>query len=198
MGGFWASYTHEDVRQWLWEATTVPAVSIRLWKRQVDATKQSAFVGYATEEQARTALRILQHNPYMWGERVTVTWGRDNPAAAVPQPVVPSEPAGGGAVRGSKDVGVQAGPSYLSFVDKEVGGGEEDEFPSPSQAPPSEATLDIPPTEPANSPTLEPPTSPQSSEAPTAEGNLTKETEEAVERVKRAKVKQEVKEEQGD
>lgn len=209
IGGVWTGYGHDDVRQWLWNTTHTTPLSIRCWQKGADATMQSCFVGYGSYEVAQTALAILQHNPYMWGTRVTVTWGRDNPGVPQPsQPAVPPGPsqpaapsglsqhAGGEAGPAVKNVGVQVGPSFLDFFDQEVDAGQEDELQSPGGSlAPSEATLLVPPTEPARSPTVDPPTSSPSSEVGTADGSLKKETMEAVERVKRVKVKEEVKEE---
>ena len=79
IGGVWTGYGHNEVAQWLWESTSIQPLSIRLYSKGADATKQSAFVGYPTEGLARQALAILKQRPSMWGSRVTVLWSRDNP-----------------------------------------------------------------------------------------------------------------------
>lgn len=219
LGGLWASYSHEDVRQWLWEATTVPPVSIKLWKRQADATKQSAFVGYATEEQARSVLRILQQRPVMWGERISPK-SRDNPGAGTTPKAAPAVPASSSRPT-TVDQGVQT--DDVVKVDQEIASGQEQELgckvnqaidadqeeempiPHPPSSSPTHSPSTIRPadTEPANSPTQSPPTTEPSSPVGTAYGDVADEFLERI-RVKREleeaeteckKLKKEMKEE---
>lgn len=217
IGGMWSGYGHDDVRQWLWETTHSTPVSIRLWQRGAEATMQSCFVGYSSANVAQDALAILQHRPYMWGQRVTVIWGRDNPGPppgqAVPaaHPAAPSDvgmhaggsflnfvdkevDAGSSTLRPTTiDVGVQAGGSFLNFfVDKEVDAGQEVELGSPTEG---ETVVGSPvaPTEVARSPTRSPSSHTPTSEPPTVVGEVKKETEDAVQRVQVKRELQEAK-----
>lgn len=226
VGGVWSGYVHEDVRQWLWEATTIAPLSIKCWKKGTDATKQSVFVGYATEEQARSALRILQQRPQMWGQRISVFWGRDNPRPGTTPKSAPAVPKYGPAVAASssrptlQDQAVQT--EDVEKLDKQIASGQEkdlvykvdqgidanqeDEMPSPASLTEAPSTQQLEPTERAVSPTRSPPTSPASSGVGTAYGHVPEEVleriqvkrelEEAEEQCK--KLKKEVKEEQGD
>ena len=138
IGGMWTGYGHDDVREWLWQTTHTTPVSIRIWQRGAEATMQSCFVGFSSANVAQDALAILQHRPSMWGQRITVTWARDNPGPspgeAVPAPsaAVPSIPPGPAAPAvpvpvssiskpTTADVGVQAVSSTSNPITADVG-----------------------------------------------------------------------------
>ena len=190
IGGVWTGYSHEDIRRWLYETTSIAPITIKRWQRNAEDTMQSVFVGYASEEQARTVLTILSHRPVMWGARVSVMWSRDNSAAGATAKSAPAPKAGPSSTSRPTssfvEVGVQT--EIVGMVDQEVSSGQdkelgfkedkaidarqEEEFPSPSEAPTlPPSTVQLAPTEPANSPTVDDlPSSPAtaSSEAPTA------------------------------
>ena len=214
IGGVWTGYGHNEVAQWLWESTSIQPLSIWLYSKGADATKQSAFVGYPTEGLARQALAILTQRPSMWGSRVTVLWSRDNPTTTA-DPDKATAPAASPSSASSRllEFGMQAGPSFKSFADKgvqtapeaahqkdeglqcgqpfaqrqdvQISPGQENElFPEG----PSEQTVLVTPTERACSPTCGGTTdgSPTSptSEAPTAVGELAEGTWQMAKRVR--------------
>lgn len=121
IGGVWTGYGHNEVAQWLWETTHIQPVSIRLYSKGSDATMQSAFVGYPTEDVARQVLATLVQRPSMWGSRVTVVWSKDNPTTVVPKVQAAAAPPSSSASRPPEvEVGLQAGPSFKSFAEKGV------------------------------------------------------------------------------
>ena len=114
IGGVWTGYGHNEVAQWLWETTHIQPVSIRLYSKGSDATMQSAFVGYPTEDVARQVLATLVQRPSMWGSRVTVVWSRDNPTTAVPKVQAAAAPPSSSASRPPEvEVGLLAPASNL-------------------------------------------------------------------------------------